>query len=43
MDKKIQKEATVDEENKSTESKIVEEIEMDELFTYTKEKKTEHT
>ena len=43
MNKKIQKEATVDEENKSTESKTVEEIEMDELFTYTKDKKTEHT
>ena len=43
LNKKIQKKATVDEENKSTESKTVEEIEMDELFTYTKEKKTEHT
>ena len=43
MDKKIQKEAIVDEENKSTKSKTVEEIEMDELFTYTKDKKTEHT
>lgn len=43
LNKKIQKEATVDEENKSTESKTVEEIEMDELFTYTKDKKTEHT
>ena len=43
LNKKIQKEATVDEENKSTESKTVEEIEMYKLFTYTKEKKTEHT
>ena len=43
LNKKIQKEATVDEENKSTESKTVEEIEIDELFTYTKDKKTEHT
>lgn len=43
LNKKIQKEAIVDEENKSTESKTVEEIEMDELFTYTKDKKTEHT
>ena len=43
LNEKIQKEAILDEENKSTESKTVEEIEMDELFTYTKEKKTEHT
>ena len=43
LNKKIQKEAIVDEENKSTKSKTMEEIEMDELFTYTKEKKTEHT
>ena len=33
----------VDERNKKCESKIVEEIEMDELFAYIKDKKTEHT
>ena len=33
----------VDEGEKICESKMVEEIEMDELFAYIKDKKTEHT
>ena len=40
---KIQKTDIVDKENKSTKSKTVEEIEMDKLFAYIKDKKTEHT
>ena len=43
MNEKNQKTDIVDERNKKCESKIVEEIEMDELFAYIKDKKTEHT
>ena len=43
MNEKTEKTEIVDEGEKICESKMVEEIEMDELFTYIKDKKTEHT
>ena len=43
LNEKIEKTEIVDEGDKICESKMVEEIEMDELFTYIKDKKTEHT
>ena len=43
MNEKIEKTEIVDEGDKICESKMVEEIEMDELFSYIKDKKTEHT
>ena len=43
LNEKTKKTDIVYEGNKMCESKIVEEIEMDELFAYIKDKKTEHT
>ena len=43
LNERTQKTAIVKKGDKICESKMVEEIEMDELFIYTKEKKTEHT
>ena len=43
LNEKTQKTAIIDERNKTHESQPAEEIEMDELFTYIKDKKTEPT
>ena len=43
LNEKIEKTEIIDEGEKICESKMEEEIEMDELFAYIKDKKTEHT
>lgn len=43
LNEKTEKRAVIDERNKIHESQPAEEIEMDELFTYIKDKKTEPT